>query len=161
SSPNSVALSPNGRSLYATLGGENAVAVIDVASQQLLGRIPTGWYPSSVTVSADGKKLFVVNMKSNAGPNLEYRSDCPGEGIPPEYSSLLCPPPNPTSRNEYILALLKAGFLTIPVPDQDTLNYLSRVVDANNGFYNPKRNPTMAFLHDHIKHVIYIQKENR
>ncbi len=161
SSPNSLALSPDGRRLYATLGGENAVAVIDVASQQLLGRIPTGWYPSSVTVSADGKKLFVVNMKSDPGPNLEYRSDCPGEGIPPDYSSLLCPPPNPTSRNEYILALLKAGFLTIPVPDIDTLGYLSALVDANNGFYQRGPDPMMAFLHEHIKHVIFIQKENR
>ena len=161
SSPNSVALSPDGRRLYATLGGENAVAVIDVASQQLLGRIPTGWYPSSVTVSADGKTLYVVNMKSNAGPNLEYRADCPGEGIPSEYSGLLCPPANPTSRNEYILALLKAGFLTIPVPDTDTLWYLSFLVDANNGFFNRGWDPMMAFLHEHIKHVIFIQKENR
>jgi YVTN family beta-propeller protein len=161
SSPNSVALSPDGRRLYATLGGENAVAVIDVASQQLLGRIPTGWYPSSVTVSADGKTLYVVNMKSNAGPNLEYRVDCPGEGIPSEYSGLLCPPANPTSRNEYILALLKAGFLTIPVPDANTLTYLSLLVDANNGFVKRHRDPMMAFLHDHIKHVIFIQKENR
>ena len=161
SNPNSLALSPDGRHLYVTLGGENAVAVIDVASQQLLGRIPTGWYPSSVTVSADGTRLFVVNMKSNAGPNLEYRSDCPGTGIPPQYSQLLCPPPNPTSRNEYILALLKAGFLTIPIPDADTLRYLSSLVDANNGFDNPQHDPMMAFLHDHIKHVIYIQKENR
>ena len=161
SSPNSVALSPDGRRLYATLGGENAVAVIDVASQQLLGRIPTGWYPSSVTVSADGKTLYVVNMKSNAGPNLEYRVDCPGEGIPSEYSGLLCPPSNPTSRNEYILALLKAGFLTIPVPDANTLAYLSLLVDANNGFVKRHRDPMMAFLHGHIKHVIFIQKENR
>jgi YVTN family beta-propeller protein len=161
SNPNSLALSPDGRSLYVTLGGENAVAVIDVASQRLLGRIPTGWYPSSVTVSADGSQLFVVNMKSNAGPNREFRADCPGSGIPPQYSQLLCPPPNPTSRNEYILALLKAGFLTIPVPGSATLTYLSALVDANNGFANPSHDPTMAFLHDHIKHVIYIQKENR
>lgn len=161
SSPNSVALSPDGTRLYATLGGENAVAVIDVASQQLLGRIPTGWYPSSVTVSADGKTLYVVNMKSNAGPNLEYRADCPGKGIPSEYSGLLCPPANPTSRNEYILALLKAGFLTIPVPDTDTLWYLSFLVDANNGFFNRGWDPMMAYLHEHIKHVIFIQKENR
>jgi YVTN family beta-propeller protein len=161
SNPNSLALSPDGTRLYATLGGENAVAVIDVASQTLLGRIPTGWYPSSVTVSADGTRLFVVNMKSNAGPNLEYRVDCPGMGIPPQYSQLLCPPANPTSRNEYILALLKAGFLTIPVPDNNTLHYLSSLVDANNGFGNPKHDPMMAFLHSHIKHVIYIQKENR
>jgi YVTN family beta-propeller protein len=161
SSPNSLALSPDGRRLYATLGGENAVAIIDVTCDRLLGRIPTGWYPSSVTVSADGKRLFVVNMKSNAGPNLEYRADCPGEGIPPEFSTLLCPPANPTSRNEYILALLKAGFLTIPVPDTDTLRKLSDQVDANNGFSDRSPDPMMAFLHDHIKHVIYIQKENR
>jgi YVTN family beta-propeller protein len=166
SSPNSLALSPDGRRLYATLGGENAVAVIDVGSQQVLGRIPTGWYPSSVTVSADGKKLFVVNMKANAGPNLEYRVDCPGEGIPAEFSTLLCPPPNPTSRNEYILPLLKAGFLTIPVPNAETLSYLSDLVDVNNrfrehGFWDRHQDPMMAFLHDHIKHVIYIQKENR
>ena len=156
-----LALSPNGRTLYATLGGENAVAVIDVASERLLGRIPTGWYPSSVTVSANGTTLYVVNMKANAGPNLEYRVDCPGTGIPPQYASLLCPPPNPTSRNEYILPLLKAGFLTMPVPDANTLSYLSDLVDANNGFLNRTPDPMMAFLHNHIKHVIYIQKENR
>lgn len=161
SNPNSLALSPDGQTLYVTLGGENAVAVINVASQTLLGRIPTGWYPSSVTVSADGTKLYVVNMKSDPGPNLEYRVDCPGTGIPAQYSSLLCPPPNPTSRNEYILALIKAGFLTIPVPDADTLLYLSSLVDANNGFNNPRHDSMMTFLHNHIKHVIYIQKENR
>jgi YVTN family beta-propeller protein len=166
SSPNSLALSPDGRRLYATLGGENAVAVIDVGSRQVLGRIPTGWYPSSVSVSADGKTLFVVNMKANAGPNLEYRADCPGMGIPAEFSTLLCPPPNPTSRNEYILPLLKAGFLTIPVPKADTLSFLSDLVDANNhfrdrGFWDHHSDSMMAFLHDRIKHVIYIQKENR
>ncbi|MGA7920563.1 MAG: alkaline phosphatase family protein [Candidatus Acidiferrales bacterium] len=166
SSPNSLALSPDGRRLYATLGGENAVAVIDVGSRQVLGRIPTGWYPSSVSISADGKTLFVVNMKANAGPNLEYRADCPGVGIPAEFSMLLCPPPNPTSRNEYILPLLKAGFLTIPVPNAVTLSFLSDLVDANNhfrdrGFWDHHSDSMMAFLHDHIKHVIYIQKENR
>jgi YVTN family beta-propeller protein len=183
SNPNSLAFSPDGRRLYATLGGENAVAVVDVGSQQVLGRIPTGWYPSSVTVSADGKTLFVVNMKANAGPNLEYRIDCPGKGIPAEFSALLCPteaqaaslPVYPysslvlsssTSRNEYILPLLKAGFLTIPVPNANTLRYLSDLVDANNhfrdrGFWDHRTDPMMAFLHDHIKHVIYIQKENR
>ncbi|MGA3087463.1 MAG: bifunctional YncE family protein/alkaline phosphatase family protein [Terriglobales bacterium] len=161
SNPNSLALSPDGTQLYVTLGGENAVAVVNVASQQVLGRIPTGWYPSSVTVSADGKTLYVVNMKSNAGPNLEFRADCPGLGIPPQFSQLLCPPPDPTSRNEYILALLKAGLSTIPVPDANTLTYLSSVVDDNNGFNHPQHDPMMAFLHQRIKHVIYIQKENR
>ena len=151
SSPNSLALSPDGHTLYATLGGENAVAVIDVASLSLVGRIPTGWYPSSVNVSADGKRLFVVNMKANSGPNRHFRGDVPH----------MPPPPNPTHRNEYILALQKGGLLTIPVPDQNTLAYLSDLVDANNGFLNRGPDPMMAFLNQHIKHVIFIQKENR
>jgi YVTN family beta-propeller protein len=165
SNPNSLALSPNGRQLYATLGGENAIAVIDLASSLVLGRIPTGWYPSSVSVSADGTKLFVVNMKSNVGPNPQFgqtEMNCPGEGVPPQYATLLCTPPNPTSRDEYILALMKAKFSVIPVPDATTLVYLSAQVDTNNGFNgNTQKDPMMAFLHDHIKHVIYIQKENR
>lgn len=164
SNPNSVALSPDGRRLYSTLGGENAVAVIDLASGHVLGRIPTGWYPSSVTVSADGQKLFVVNMKSNAGSNPQFgqtEMNCPGEGVPPQYGTLLCTPPDPTSRDEYILALMKGKFSTIPVPDVATLAYLSAIVDANNGFRNRRPDPMMSFLRDRIKHVIYIQKENR
>jgi hypothetical protein len=102
-------------------------------------------------VSADGKRLFVVNMKGNSGPNAEFRGDIPG----------MPPPPSPTRRNEYILALQKAGLLTVPVPDPSTLVYLSNVVDANNGFLNRGPDPMMAFLNQHIKHVIFIQKENR
>ena len=49
----------------------------------------------------------------------------------------------------------------MPVPDANTLSYLSDLVDANNGFLNRTPDPMMAFLHNHIKHVIYIQKENR
>ena len=164
SSPNSLALSPDGSRLYATLGGENAVAVIDVASGTVLGRIPTGWYPSSVSVSADGQKLFVVNMKTNAGPNPQFgqtEMNCPGNGVPPQYGTLLCTPPDPTSRDEYILALLKAKFLIIPVPNASTLRALSALVDKNNGFVDRHPDPMMTFLHEHIKHVIYIQKENR
>ncbi len=164
SSPNSLALSPDGSQLYATLAGENAVAVIAVASGQVLGRIPTGWYPSSVSVSADGKRLFVVNMKTNTGPNPQFGQEemnCPGTGVPAQYGTLLCTPPDPTSRDEYILALLKAKFLIIPVPDAATLRSLSVQVDVNNGFVNRQPDPMMAFLHGHIKHVIYIQKENR
>jgi YVTN family beta-propeller protein len=145
--PNALALSPDGRTLYATLGGENALAVIDVASGTVRGRIPTGWEPSSVSVSADGKKLYVVNTRSNAGP-AEFHDYSPG------------PPPRHYVE-EYVYALEKAGLLTIPAPDPTTLAYLSHIVDANNGFPAPPVDSMMAFLHTKIHHVIYIQKENR
>ena len=46
--------------------GINSVAVLhtsDPAAPKLLGRIPTGWYPTALEVSPDGHWLYVVNAK--------------------------------------------------------------------------------------------------
>ena len=88
--PNNLALSPDGRMLFVTNGGMNALAVVQLAADALegsgnerseesaygaeseshvVGLIPTGWYPNAVAVSTDGTMLYVVNGKSNAGPN--------------------------------------------------------------------------------------------
>src|SRR5579864_770018 len=53
SNPNSAALSPDEETLYVTLGFENAVAVVDLDEGHVRGRIPTGWYPTSVSVKQD------------------------------------------------------------------------------------------------------------
>src|SRR5262249_15673121 len=50
---NVVTLSFDEKTLYVTFGYENAVAVVDLQSRHLKGRIPTGWYPTSVSVSHD------------------------------------------------------------------------------------------------------------
>ena len=64
--PTALALSPDGNSLFATLGSVNAVAVFDVrgaaGSAPLRGLIPTGWYPSSVDVSRDGLTIAVGTL---------------------------------------------------------------------------------------------------
>jgi YVTN family beta-propeller protein len=147
---NSLALSPDGKTLYATLGGENAVAVVNLANRKVVGRIPTGWYPNSVSVSADGNKLFVVNAKSNIGP-------APAAGRTTAAGTAR----NPLLRVEYTWALEKAGISVIPVPDKATLAYLSKQVDQNNGFQNRRKDKMMTFLNKKIKHVVYIVKENR
>jgi YVTN family beta-propeller protein len=150
SNPNSLALSADGKTLYVTIAGENAIGVIDVASGTVLGRIPTAWYPSSVTISADGSKLYVSNMKANAGPT-------PFNNTPAAVAAL-----NTTNRDDYVLAREKGGLETFPIPDASTLAYLSAVVDSNNRFTaNRQVSPTMQFLRTKIKHVIFIQKENR
>ncbi|BAY41513.1 hypothetical protein NIES2111_59090 (plasmid) [Nostoc sp. NIES-2111] len=150
SSPNSLALSPDERTLYVTLAGENAVAVVDLLSARVSGRIPTGWYPNSVSVSQDGRKLFVVNAKSNSGPNPSQSRTTPA-GLAR----------NTTFRNEYNWALEKAGIAVIPVPSAGSLAALSRQVDKNNGFDNRRPDRTMRFLQGKIKNVIYVLKENR
>ena len=61
--PTAIALSPDGTTLFVTLGGANAVAVYDVrATATLRGLIPTGWYPSSIDVSADGGTIAVGTL---------------------------------------------------------------------------------------------------
>ncbi len=150
--PNALTFSPDGGTLYVTLGGENAVAVIDVASGSVRGRIPTAWLPTSVSVNPNGKFLYVVNEKSNAGPNpgnVYYSHNTP-YGIST----------NPTLRNEYTWELEKSGLTSIPVPSSGTLASLSQKVDVNNNFANRFTDP-MAFWRGKIQHVIYIVNENR
>jgi YVTN family beta-propeller protein len=168
SSPNSVAVSPDGEYLYVTNGGANSVAVIQLAQDgntghhfgarsELKGLIPTGWYPNSVSVSADGLMLYVVNGKSNAGPNPQNCRDA--ASLQPGGTEAAC-----AAANQYVWQLTKAGFLTLPVPHGEELEDLTEQV-AKNNHYDAKLDVTdqnmMAFLHGKIQHIIYIVKENR
>jgi YVTN family beta-propeller protein len=64
--PVALALAEGTKRLYVALAGINAVAVLDVSDPvhpHRLGLIPTGWYPTALLLSADGKRLFVGNAK--------------------------------------------------------------------------------------------------
>ena len=147
--PDGLTLSPDERRLYVTLGGENALAVVDLAAGRVLGRIPTGWFPSDVAVSRDGTRLYVVNSKAPAGPS-DYVIDGTDSWVVPQ-----------SGHDGYVLGLEKASLLSLPVPDETALARLSAMVDANNGFGTRRPDPMMAFLRPRIRHVIYVQKENR
>jgi YVTN family beta-propeller protein len=155
---NSVSLSPDEKSLYVTNGNMNDVAVVDLSASpaQVVGLIPTGWYPTSVSTSADGTYMYVVNYKSVTGPNPQYCQG--GTGIPTAQSTAC------DASNSYDLQLIKAGFQSFPTPSSGELHQLTNIVAANNHF---SRAPTssekaeIAFLRSNIKHVIFIIKENR
>jgi phospholipase C len=51
--------------------------------------------------------------------------------------------------------------MTIPVPHQSELNSLTEIVDGFGFVPSQADRHTMSFLHNHIKHVMYIIKENR
>ena len=73
---NSVTLTPDGTQLYVTIGNLNSIAVVALTgtdkNDQVVGLIPTGWYPNSVSFSPDGKWAYVVNGKSPTGPNPNW-----------------------------------------------------------------------------------------
>jgi YVTN family beta-propeller protein len=153
---NSVTVSKDGRSLYVTNGWMNEVAVVQLGpprQSQVTGLIPTGWYPNSVSFSNDGKFMYVVNDKSPTGPNPGY---CHGLTT---LQSEQC-----NGSNQYDLQLVKAGLQSFPTPTPGELSSLTQQVAANNHFsrkLSDEEASTLAFLHSHIHHIIYIIKENR
>jgi YVTN family beta-propeller protein len=154
---NSVTLSPDEKFLYVTNGWMNDVAVIQVNSapqrSKVVGLIPTGWYPNSVSFSADGKFMYVVNGKSPTGPNT---GEC--RGLTPEKKSQC------RGSNQYNLQRIKAGLQSFPTPTSGGLQALTQQVALNNNFkshLNAADAAKFAFLRSHIRHVIYIIKENR
>jgi DNA-binding beta-propeller fold protein YncE len=158
---NALALSGDGRTLYASNGGANDVAVIRLgataAASRVAGLIPTGWYPTAVAVQPDGRQLYVVNGKSNAGPDPD---NCRVNlGLDPHHDDAC------HATNEYVWQREKAGFLTLAPPTPAALAALTRRVAANNRYaaqsHAGEGEATMAFLRQHIRHVIYIVKENR
>ena len=66
--PNALAFSASGKTLYVANGTQNAVAVCrfdpeDAGESKLIGMIPTGWFPGALVVDAARKKLYVANIK--------------------------------------------------------------------------------------------------
>jgi hypothetical protein len=151
--PVALALSPDEKRLYVAEAGINAVAVLalDGLDARVEGHIPTGWWPSSVKLSADGARLFVANAK--------------GRGAPPNTAGEGTSDANTGHPKFSVLASLQV----IDVPDSATLaRYTDRVM-ANNGFVEvPVARarpgdpiPTVEGKpSDQIRHVIFITKEN-
>jgi DNA-binding beta-propeller fold protein YncE len=83
--PDSLALSPDGRRLYVANASTNTVAVFDVGvrgAARPLGFIPTGWFPTAVRLTPDGARLLVVSARGlvpRANPGLgEHRQKIAG-----------------------------------------------------------------------------------
>ncbi len=155
--PNSLALSADEKQLYVTNGGENALAIIalDRTRPVVIGLIPTGYWPNVVSVNGHGRMLYVVNGKSVPGANP---GNCSSHDLSPDRL------PQCAAKNQYILQLSKAGFLSLPVPPRHDLSELTRTVAANDHLYaksDPDDTQLMRALHRRIKHIIYIVRENR
>jgi DNA-binding beta-propeller fold protein YncE len=155
--PNALAQLPDGR-LLVTLGGINALAIVlpgDAKAVQAL--IPTGWYPSGVAATADGRRLFVVNRKSPPGPNPK--------GCMPVLAIYKGQPNACGAANQYIFQLEKAGLLDLPMPGPKGLAATTLRVADNIGLPGAKvraaAEARMAVIRTHIKHVVFIIKENR
>jgi DNA-binding beta-propeller fold protein YncE len=153
--PFGLALSPDQKRLYVAESGINAVAVINVSDFEVLGHIPTGWFPSKVEISTDGKKLIIANAKGyGSGPNGGAEFERQAEG-------------------SYIGSLMKGTVQIVDIPGDKQLKEMTKQVISNNFqftktddpiYHKRKNNPIPLFPGEKespIKHIIFISKENR
>ena len=148
--PFGLCLSPDEQTLYVALLGFNAVAVVDLPTRTTKGLIPTGWGPSRVRLTPDGKALCVTS--------------CRGLGAGPNGGAGFVAPPQGT----YIGDIQLGSFQRVPLPDAARLAAYTRQVIGNT-FVSSQlrvdpRNPLPArpgLTPTPIKYVVYITKENR
>ncbi|MDX9971651.1 MAG: alkaline phosphatase family protein [FCB group bacterium] len=153
--PFGLALSPDATRLYVAEAGVNAVGVIDISGDDpaVLGHIPTAWFPSRVSVSPDGKTLYVANAKGigsgpNAGPNHQ-EGDPTGIGdLMRGYLQIIEVPATPEA--------LQA--LTAKVVQNNVRFVTAEDAARKEGHAIPVAPKAWA---SPIKHVIYVTKENR
>ncbi|MCC7051898.1 MAG: bifunctional YncE family protein/alkaline phosphatase family protein [Gemmatimonadaceae bacterium] len=154
--PTALALAPDGGTLYVTLGGANAVAVYDVrdAGATLRGLIPTGWYPSSIDVSADGTTLAVGTL-FGVGAGTGRTAGRDGRYVFAERGSLnVIPVPTDAALTAYTTSVAENNrFHLASGPAAPSITPRAGVVARA----VPER-PGEASL---IQHVVYIIRENR
>ena len=153
--PFGLALTPDTKTLFVAEAGINAVGVINIDRREVVGHIPTAWFPSKLKVTSDGKKLIVSNAKGyGSGPNAG-----PDFTLGPEGSNI---------------GHLMHGYVSvIDIPSIETLAQQSEQVMKNNfvftdaldqSFVNRKNNPVPLYPKEKespIKYIVFIAKENR
>jgi YVTN family beta-propeller protein len=173
STPDAVAVSPDGKTLFVANADNNDVMVVDI-SESLFdeakdngesvslpnGFIPVGWYPTALAVSPDSGTLFVGN-----GKGLASRAN-----FPPAHESR-ARHPNHSPAFDYIPTIFEGSVSFIPKPDAAQMAAFTEQVRRNSA-YTPDSLHT-APIHGTsvvpdkpgqpcpIKHVLYIIKENR
>jgi DNA-binding beta-propeller fold protein YncE len=152
STPDALALSVDQSKLYVAEADNNAVAVFQLSasssgsksaakSDQLLGRIPAGWYPTAF--AQIGNQIFVVNGKGR------------GTRANPGAAKELIYANTPT---DYVLGQLNGTITKLPLPmDHEKWAEYSRAVSRLNGWSRSAVKPA----YPPFRHVIYIIKENR
>ncbi len=148
--PFGITISKDEKTLYVALLGFNAVAVIDIATQQTAGLIPTGWGPSRVLLSGNDKELYVTSCRGyGAGPNG-------GKGF-------VAPP-----QGTYVGDIQLATFQKVSLTGKEQLNKFTAQVIANtfstkSVTFTPSNPlpPLPKIYKSPIKYIVYITKENR
>jgi YVTN family beta-propeller protein len=162
STPDALVIDQARHLLYVANADNNDIAVVNIADSkhsEVLGFIPTGWYPSALALSRDGNELFIGTSKGEAahadlkGPTSQLASKFNGD--------------------ETVKTLQKGSIEFVNVANlRKQLAGYTRQVIANSPYRDsqlteakapkvPSIIPNVVGARSPIQHIIYIIKENR
>jgi hypothetical protein len=169
STPNALALDGSGKMLFVANADNNNVGVINISEREVsnvVGFIPTAWYPASLALSRDQKSLYVGSAKGLGSYANERGPTSPliNEGNREAKGA----------RGEHVARLQRGSVSEIPLANLKTeiRNYTHQAL-ANSPYNDeqlararpPQSGPSVVPREvgagSPIKHVIYIIKENR
>jgi YVTN family beta-propeller protein len=162
-SPNGLAITHDGKTLFVANGMDNAVAMVNLGKassslsaekdSRVTGFIPTGAYPGAIGIYRDSL-LFVANIEAEGArtPNVSEK----------------------TGKTSYNSHRMMASVSVIPVPQKQQLQEFTEKTKKINQLFRlaltaklPQKNATPVPVPVRIgepsvfKHVVYIIKENR
>jgi YVTN family beta-propeller protein len=171
STPDALAISPDGEWLYVANADNNCVACIEIEDPKkslVRGFIPTGWYPTSVAVTPDGKSILVgvgKGLRSKANPFFTKEELTKVEK---DEVKAIAPRMMPYP---YIGTTLSGALSVFPKPDAKRLAEYTQQVYRNCPYSDDQLTaaphpvktaiPTKIGDASSIKYLIYIIKENR
>jgi DNA-binding beta-propeller fold protein YncE len=157
--PEALALSPDGSRLYVANAISDAIAVIDTTKLttkaakegmvEPVGFLPTEWMPMSMSLV--GNKLYVATAKGKGtGPNNFPQRQVPGQR-------------GRQGSSTYIGTLLYGSLAVLDVKgmEQELPKWTAEVLESNRMKAAEEKIQFADGRPDHIKHVIYVIKENR
>jgi DNA-binding beta-propeller fold protein YncE len=170
--PVALAESPDGETLYVADSGEDAVAAISLTARpekgraasgairgldafEVIGRLPTAAYTSSVAVTPDGERLLWLAAKGfGAGPNPDYGVNFAHSEASP-YGS-------------YVVDKLLGSVGVMDRPNDRVMRQLTERADRQVRPANWRPAPAGTVVQGddggpsaQIKHVFYVVRENR
>ncbi len=162
STPDALTIDQGRHLLFAANADNNDVAVVNIADSkhsEVLGFIPTGWYPSALALSRDGRRLFIGTSK---GESAHADLQGPGSPLASRFEG-----------NESVKTLQKGSveFLDMANLRGELPAYTKQVI-ANSPYRDvqlttartptaPSVIPSTVGAGSPVQHVIYIIKENR
>ena len=163
STPNALAYDRTNKILYVANADNNDIAIIDVAkkdSAEVAGFMPSGWYPSALTLLPASQKLYIGNSKGSGS-----YADLRGPHSPVNDGS--------TEGKGSIKSLQKGSIQIVSVATvkSEVKNWTKQVL-ANTPYHDEQLAqakapdvetilPRDVGVGSPIKHVLYIIKENR